>query len=78
MTIQVGSKVWVYAMGSYYAGQVLGFTEKMVKVEYTSGTGKTRTKKLRKQPDGSYCQDYCSGFPLVPIVEGEPKPKGCR
>jgi hypothetical protein len=85
MNTQIGNKVWVYAMGSYYAGTIVKHGTKTidskpqrVQVEYTSGAGKTRQKWLNAQDNGQYAEKYLTEFPLVEIVEGQAKPQGSR
>jgi len=77
--MQVNDKVWVHAMGSYYAGEVVKITPKRVTVRYTSGAGKTRDKAVAWDPAiGAYAEKYCANFPVRPVVDGEPKPRGAR
>lgn len=75
--IAQGMKVWIHAMGSYYAGQVVKLTPVRALVEYTSGAGKTRQKWVSYDPQRSA---YYSGtHDAFPLVDGaQPQPAGAR
>lgn len=77
--MQTGDKVWIHAMGTYYAGDVVKLTDKRATVRYTSGAGKEREKAIPFNPETKvYHEKYQARFPLVPIVDGVAAPRGAR
>jgi hypothetical protein len=45
----VGDPAWVYSFGHWYFGTVAKLSAKRLWVEYTTGTGVTRTKPYNRQ-----------------------------
>jgi hypothetical protein len=76
--MDVGSKVWIHAMGSYYAGEIVQKTAQRVRVQYTSGAGKTRDKWATLDlASGKYINNR--GEAAYPLMDGaEPRPRGAR
>jgi hypothetical protein len=75
----VGTKVWIHAMGSYYAGEVVKITTKRATVRYTSGKGVVREKSVPYWPEKQrYHDKYAEQFPLVLQIEGIGAPHGAR
>lgn len=71
--LQVGHAVWLYAMGQYYAGEIVTRTRTRYEVQYTSGAGKTRTKWVSET-----AKNYTGYAPMLPRTPGEEKPTGGR
>ena len=79
MELKLGTKVWIHAMGSYYAGEVAKITETRALIRYTSGKAVTRDKWVTRVGDryvNSSEVKYSSPFPLV--LGTEPQPMGAR
>lgn len=85
--MNVGAKVWIHAMGSYYAGEVIQHGTKAeqpsgrplrVLVRYTSGAGAIREKwHALDQVSGQYFDSVHNR--LFPLVDGaQPQPAGAR
>ena len=76
--MELNKKVWLHAMGSYYAGTVVKATATRRLVRYTSGAGKTREKWVTLDAaTGHYVNSKYEK--LFPVVDGaQPKPAGAR
>lgn len=76
--MELNQKVWIHAMGSYYAGTVVKVTATRLLVRYTSGAEKTREKWVTYDAEmGRYINSkYEKNFPVVDGAHR--KPAGAR